>query len=117
MGVQLGQSTALYCRVSTADQSCERQEQDLAAFAARGGYDVAVTFKPHGRMMATAMAGIAEFERELTAERIRPASPLPRRGANVLAISQDNGRGPTASQPRCWLWSPSGGVIASLAAR
>jgi putative DNA-invertase from lambdoid prophage Rac len=26
---------------------------------------------PHGRMMATVLAGIAEFERELTAERIR----------------------------------------------
>jgi hypothetical protein len=26
---QLGQRAALYCRVSTADQSCERQERDL----------------------------------------------------------------------------------------
>jgi putative DNA-invertase from lambdoid prophage Rac len=136
----LGQRAALYCRVSTTDQSCERQERDLAAFAARGGYEVVGTFKetasgvrldrierkrvlalvqrreidavlvtelsrwgrsttdllatlkelearrvslvalngmtfdlatPHGRMMATMLAGIAEFERELTAERIR----------------------------------------------
>ena len=128
------------CRVSTADQSCERQERDLAAFAARAGYDAVGTFKetasgvrldrterkrvmalaqrreidavlvtelsrwgrsttdllatlkelqarrvslvalngmtfdlgtPHGRMMATVLAGIAEFERELIAERIR----------------------------------------------
>jgi DNA invertase Pin-like site-specific DNA recombinase len=126
--------------VSTADQSCERQERDLAAFAARAGYAVVGTFKetasgvrldraerkrvlalvqrrevdavlvtelsrwgrsttdllatlkelearrvslvalngmafdlatPHGRMMATVLSGIAEFERELTAERIR----------------------------------------------
>ena len=28
---------------------------------------------PHGRMMATLLAGIAEFERELTVERIRSA--------------------------------------------
>lgn len=138
--VQLGQRAALYCRVSTADQSCERQERDLAAFAARAGYDAVGTFKetasgvrldrterkrvmalaqrreidavlvtelsrwgrsttdllatlkelqarrvslvalngmtfdlgtPHGRMMATVLAGIAEFERELIAERIR----------------------------------------------
>jgi DNA invertase Pin-like site-specific DNA recombinase len=131
---------ALYCRVSTADQSCERQERDLAAFAARAGYEVLGTYKetasgvkldrterrkvlalaqrreidavlvtelsrwgrsttdllatlrelearrvslvalngiafdlstPHGRMMATLLAGIAEFERELTVERIR----------------------------------------------
>ena len=29
----MGQRAALYCRVSTADQSCERQERDLLAFA------------------------------------------------------------------------------------
>ena len=136
----MGQHAAIYCRVSTADQSCERQERDLSAFAQRAGYEVVGTYKetasgvrvdrterkrvlalvqrreidvvlvtelsrwgrsttdllatlremearrvslvalnglafdlttPHGRMMATMLAGIAEFERELTAERIR----------------------------------------------
>ncbi|MBV8869312.1 MAG: recombinase family protein [Acetobacteraceae bacterium] len=136
----MGQRAALYCRVSTADQSCERQERDLVAFAVRAGYEVVDTFKetgsgvkldraerrkvmalaqarridavlvtelsrwgrstadllatlqeleaqrvsiialhgmafdlstPHGRMIATVLAGIAEFERELTQERIR----------------------------------------------
>jgi DNA invertase Pin-like site-specific DNA recombinase len=131
---------ALYCRVSTADQSCERQERDLAAFAERAGYEVVGIYKetasgvkqdraerrkvltlaqrheidavlvtelsrwgrsttdllatlqelearrvslvalngmtfdlttPHGRMMATLLAGIAEFERDLARERIR----------------------------------------------
>ena len=126
--------------MSTADQSCARQEHDLAAFAERGGYEVIGTYKetasgvkldraerkrvlalaqrreidvvlvtelsrwgrsttdllttlkelearrvslvalngmafdlttPHGRMMATLLAGIAEFERELIQERIR----------------------------------------------
>jgi putative DNA-invertase from lambdoid prophage Rac len=129
----------LYCRVSTADQSCARQERDLAAFAERAGYQVVGTYKetasgvkldraerrkvlalaqrreidvvlvtelsrwgrsttdllatlkemearrvslvalngmafdlttPHGRMMATLLAGIAEFKRELAQERI-----------------------------------------------
>jgi putative DNA-invertase from lambdoid prophage Rac len=138
--VQLGQRAALYCRVSTADQSCERQERDLAAFAARAGYEVVGVFRengsgaradraerrkvmalaqrreidavlvtelsrwgrgtldllhtlqelearrtsviamsglaldlstPHGRMLATVLAGIAEFERELIRERVR----------------------------------------------
>jgi len=41
--VQLGQRAALYCRVSTADQSCERQERDLGAFAERAGYEVVGT--------------------------------------------------------------------------
>jgi len=136
----LGQRAALYCRVSTSDQSCERQERDLAAFAARAGYEVVgllretgagmkadrierrkvlalaqsrridavlvtelsrwgrstadllstlkeletrrvslialngMTFDlstPHGRMIATVLSGIAEFERELIQERIR----------------------------------------------
>ena len=43
--VQLGQRAALYCRVSTADQSCERQERDLSAFAQRAGYEVVGTYK------------------------------------------------------------------------
>jgi putative DNA-invertase from lambdoid prophage Rac len=136
----LGQRAAIYCRVSTADQSCERQERDLTAFAARAGYEVVGIYKetgsgvkldrterkkvmalaqtraidavlvtelsrwgrstldllgilrdletkrvsviamngiafdlgsPYGRMMATILAGIAEFERELIQERIR----------------------------------------------
>src|SRR6476619_3474084 len=38
--VQLEQRAALYCRVSTADQSCARQERDLTALADRAGYEV-----------------------------------------------------------------------------
>jgi len=41
----LGQRVALYCRVSTADQSCARQERDLATFAERAGYEVVGTYK------------------------------------------------------------------------
>ena len=136
----MGQRAALYCRVSTADQSGARQERDLAAFAARAGYEVVGVFKetgsgakldrierrnvmalaqrreidavlvtelsrwgrstldllhtlkqletwrvsviamnglafdlatPHGRMLATIIAGIAEFECELIQERVR----------------------------------------------
>ena len=37
----MGQSAALYCRVSTADQSCARQERDLRTFAKKAGYKVA----------------------------------------------------------------------------
>lgn len=44
----MGQRAAIYCRVSTADQSCERQERDLTAFAGRAGYDVAGVFKETG---------------------------------------------------------------------
>jgi len=136
----LGQRAAIYCRVSTADQSCARQAKDLRAFAKRGGYEVVKVFKetgsgtkldraerkkvlalaqareidcvlvtelsrwgrstidllgtlreleswkvsviamsgmtfelstPHGRMMATFLSGIAEFERDLISERVK----------------------------------------------
>jgi putative DNA-invertase from lambdoid prophage Rac len=43
--VQLGQSAALYCRVSTADQTCARQERDLRAFARKAGYKVVGVWK------------------------------------------------------------------------
>jgi putative DNA-invertase from lambdoid prophage Rac len=36
---------AIYCRVSTEDQSCERQERDLVAFAERAGYQVVGIYK------------------------------------------------------------------------
>jgi len=40
----LGQ-VVIYCRVSTDDQSCERQERDLRAFAKRAGHKVVAVFK------------------------------------------------------------------------
>ncbi len=136
----MGQRVAIYCRVSTADQSCERQERDLTAFAGRAGYKIAGIYKetgsgvkldraerkkimalaqarhidailvtelsrwgrstidllntlreleswkvsviamngmtfdlssPHGRMLATFLSGIAEFERDLISERVK----------------------------------------------
>jgi putative DNA-invertase from lambdoid prophage Rac len=41
----LGRRVALYCRVSTADQSCERQERDLREFALRAHYQVVGVWK------------------------------------------------------------------------
>jgi DNA invertase Pin-like site-specific DNA recombinase len=40
----LGQ-VAIYCRVSTEDQSCKRQERDLRAFAKRAGHKIVAVFK------------------------------------------------------------------------
>jgi len=41
----VGQRAALYCRVSTADQSCDRQERDLRAFAKRSGFEIVGVYK------------------------------------------------------------------------
>ena len=153
MKVQLGQRAAIYCRVSTADQSCARQERDLSAFAARAGYDVVGVFKetgsgvkldraerkkimalaqarqidavlvtelsrwgrstldllntlrelegrrvsiiamsgmtfdlttPYGRMMATFLSGIAEFEHDLISERVKSGLAAAKARGRVL---------------------------------
>lgn len=136
----MGQKAVIYARVSTNDQSCERQISDLTGFAERGGYEVVSIFKetasgtknnraerkkimalaqareidailvtelsrwgrstqdlldtlsklagwnvsvvamsgmtfelntPHGKMMTTLLAGIAQFERDLISERVK----------------------------------------------
>jgi len=36
---------AIYCRVSTDDQSCARQERDLRAYAKRAGHRIVGVFK------------------------------------------------------------------------
>ena len=41
----MGQIAALYCRVSTSDQTCARQERDLGAFAKKAGYKIAGVWK------------------------------------------------------------------------
>lgn len=39
------QKAAIYCRVSTSDQSCDRQERDLLEFARKAGYEVVGIWK------------------------------------------------------------------------
>ena len=41
----MGRRAAIYARVSSADQSCERQVSELTSVAERCGYDVAGIFK------------------------------------------------------------------------
>ena len=58
---------AIYCRVSTEDQSCQRQERDLRTFAKRAGHEIVAVFKEtasgaktdraeHKKVMALAQA-------------------------------------------------------------
>ena len=41
----MGQRAAIYVRVSTTDQSCQRQIAELTAFAGRSGFDLLGIFK------------------------------------------------------------------------
>ncbi len=90
----MGQRAALYCRVSTTDQSCARQERDLAAFAARAGYEVVGTFKETGsgvkldraerrRVMALAQA------RQIDAVLVTELSRWGRSTTDLLATLQE----------------------------
>ena len=42
--VQMGQRAVIYCRVSTADQSCVRQKDELKQFAECADYEVSGVF-------------------------------------------------------------------------
>ena len=44
----MGQIAAIYCRVSTKDQNCDRQQRDLVAYAERCGYEVQGVYKETG---------------------------------------------------------------------
>ena len=55
---------------------------------------------PHGRMMATLLAGIAEFERELIQERIRSGIAAAKARGKKLGRQPGSGRSRTASRPR-----------------
>ena len=95
----MGQRAALYCRVSTADQSCARQERDLAAFAVRAGYEVVGVFKETGsgakldrteRKNVMALAQRREIDAVLVTELValgaqHPRSPAHAEGARDAA--------------------------------
>jgi putative DNA-invertase from lambdoid prophage Rac len=116
--VQLGQRVAIYCRVSTSDQSCERQERDLREYAKRAGLQVVGVFKEiasgakdnrpeRGKVLAMAQARkidavlVTELSRwgRSTQDLVRTLDDLHGWGVSVLAqtglsfdLSTPNGR-------------------------
>ena len=175
MEVQLGQSAALYCRVSSADQTCARQEVDLRAYAKKAGYTVVGIWKEtasgakddraerkkvlalaqarridvilvteltrwgrsmldlchtlqdlqawgvslvaqtglqfdlrsaQGKLIASLMAALAEFERDLLRERVRSGMAAARNRGSCLAGAPVSASRPTVTLPKCYSVSP-----------
>ena len=44
-GTERTRRVAIYCRVSTSDQDCDRQERDLIDYAERADFEVVEVFK------------------------------------------------------------------------
>ena len=161
----MGQRAVIYSRVSTSDQSCDRQERELIEFAERGRYQILDMFRetesgaklnraqrnkvialaqsrkidailvtelsrwgrstvdllntlnqleswnvslvamsgmtfdlttPHGRMMATFLSGISEFERDLISERVK--SGLAAAKARGKKLGRQKGQRPKSNR-------------------
>ena len=78
----MGQSAALYCRVSTADQTCSRQERDLRAFAKKAGYKVVGVWKE-----------IASGAKQERAERKKVLALAQARKVDVILVTELTGLG------------------------
>jgi putative DNA-invertase from lambdoid prophage Rac len=85
----LGQSAELYCRVSTADQTCARQERHLRAFAKKARYKVVGVWKEtasgakDGRVERKAVLALAQARKVdvILAQRTGQTHRLPDGGA------------------------------------
>ena len=73
----MGQSAAIYCRVSTADQTCARQERDLKAFARKAGYKIVGVYKE-----------IASGAKDDRAERKKILALAQARKVNVILVTE-----------------------------
>ena len=71
LSIQAPKRAAIYCRVSTADQRCERQEFDLLAYADRAGLEVVGVFKETVSGAKTSSADRAERAKVLELGRQR----------------------------------------------
>ena len=87
-----GKRAAVYARVSTVDQSCERQLRDLAAFAERGGFEVVATF-------AETASGTKDSRRE----RKRVLDLAQRREIDAVLVTELSRWGRSTLTVRCFL--------------
>lgn len=100
----MGQSAALYCRVSTVDQTCARQERDLEAFAKKAGYRIVGVCKETGsgakddraeRKKILALAPARDIDVVLVTELIRW-------GRSMIEFDLEGMREEGTPVPRAW---------------
>ena len=94
----MGQRAAIYARVSTADQSCERQLRDLVGLAERGGYEVVGTFRETASGMKANCSARAEVMKLAQARHIDAilVTELSRRGRSTQDLLD------TLNRPSGW---------------
>ena len=72
---------AIYCRVSTSDQDCDRQERDLLEHAERAGYEVVGVFKE-------TLSGIRKARGKQPSERARVMALAQRREIDAVLVTE-----------------------------
>ncbi|MDP9488394.1 MAG: recombinase family protein [Actinomycetota bacterium] len=72
---------AIYCRVSTSDQDCDRQERDLLAHAERAGYEVVAVHKE-------TLSGIRKSRGKQPVERARVMALAQRREIDAVLVTE-----------------------------
>ena len=72
---------AIYCRVSTSDQDCDRQERDLLAYAERAGYEVVGVFKE-------TLSGIRKARGKQPVERKKAMDLAQRREIDAVLVTE-----------------------------
>lgn len=72
---------AIYCRVSTSDQDCDRQERDLIEYARRAGYEVISIHKE-------TLSGIRKAKGKQPVERTRVMALAQRREIDAVLVTE-----------------------------
>ena len=72
---------AIYCRVSTSDQDCDRQERDLREHSKRAGYEVVGVFKE-------TLSGICKARGKQPVERAKVMALAQRREIDAVLVAE-----------------------------
>jgi putative DNA-invertase from lambdoid prophage Rac len=72
---------AIYCRVSTSDQDCDRQERDLVEHAEKAGYEVVGVYKE-------TLSGIRKARGKQPVERARVMALAQRREIDAVLVTE-----------------------------